>query len=110
MSPTEALATVPLFRRLTKEHLAAIARAAVPASLRPGELVIRQGETGQALYVILTGAAEGRVAASGSSKAASRSFGPGDYFGETAVLEPAPSAATVVTTKASQLIVLTQVQ
>ena len=34
-----------------------IARAAVPASLRPGELVIRQGETGQALYVILTGAA-----------------------------------------------------
>jgi putative nucleotidyltransferase with HDIG domain len=81
---------------------------AVPASLRPGELVIRQGETGQALYVIMSGAAEGRAAAAG--KAAGLSFGPGDYFGETAVLEPAPSAATVVTTKATQLLVLTQVQ
>jgi putative nucleotidyltransferase with HDIG domain len=110
MSPTEALAAVPLFRRLTKQHVAAIARAAVPASLKPGELVIRQGETGQALYVMLAGAAEGRVTGSGSAKPASVSFGPGDYFGELAVLEPAPSPATVVTTRASQLLVLTQVQ
>jgi putative nucleotidyltransferase with HDIG domain len=108
MKATEALGAVPLFQRLTKEHVAAIARAAVPASLRPGELVIRQGETGQALYVLLTGAAEGRTA--GSSKSGTTTFGPGDFFGETAVLEPAPSAATVVTTQASQLLVLTQVQ
>ncbi|HEY3107555.1 MAG TPA: HD domain-containing phosphohydrolase [Chloroflexota bacterium] len=110
MIPTEALAAVPLFRRLTKEQVAAIARVAVPAALRPGELVIRQGETGQALYVILSGAAEARVAGSGSDKAAPISFRAGDYFGETAVLEPAPSAATVVTTKATQLLVITQVQ
>jgi CRP-like cAMP-binding protein len=72
----------------------------VPASLRPGELVIRQGETGQALYVVLTGAAEGRVGASGSTQPSTVGFGPGDYFGETAVLEPSPSSLTVVTTQA----------
>jgi len=102
MSPTEALAAVPLFRRLTKEQVAAIARAAVPATLKAGELVIRQGETGQALYVLLGGAAEGRVSGSGTARSTAVSFGAGDYFGETAVLEPAPSAATVVTTRSTQ--------
>jgi HD-GYP domain-containing protein (c-di-GMP phosphodiesterase class II) len=110
LTPSEALAAVPLFRRLTKEHIASIARAAVPAALRTGELVIRQGETGQALYVLISGAAEGRVAATAATRAATMSFRSGDYFGESAVLEPAPSDATVVTTEATQLLVLTQVQ
>lgn len=110
MTPAEAVAAVPLFRRLRPEYVDAIARAAVPASLKTGELIIRQGETGQALYVVLSGAAEGRVRAATGERAAQISFGPGDYFGDMAVLEPQEAGVTVVTTKPSQLLVLTQVQ
>jgi ribonuclease P protein subunit RPR2 len=110
VSPADAIAAVPLFRRLNRDHLGAIASASVSATLRAGELVIRQGETGQALYIVLEGAAEGTVAPTSGRQPRPTKYAVGDHFGDSAVLEPAPSAATVVTTEPSRLLVLTQVQ
>ena len=112
MTPSDPLGQVPLFRRLRSEHLAAIMRAATNATYSPGEEVLHQGQTGQALYVLLSGAAESRSVPpegqTGQIKIAKLTRG--DYFGETAVLEPAPSNATVTITEPSELLVLTQVQ
>lgn len=111
MSPTEALAAVPLFRRLRPEQIAELAEAAQVGWRGPGDMLLKQEEIGQALYVLLDGAAQGTTASRRpGQEPRSQSFSTGDYFGEMAVLDPAPSTWTVTLTQPSQVLVLTQVQ
>ena len=64
------------------------------------ELVV-EGEEGNALYLLLDGAAQ--VYRGGHLVG---ELGSGDYFGELALLNPSPRAATVVTTASSEVAVL----
>ncbi|HEY3080120.1 MAG TPA: HD domain-containing phosphohydrolase [Chloroflexota bacterium] len=107
LTPTDGLLNVPLFRRLRPEQLAALAEAASVDWRQPDEVLLKQDETGQAVYVLLEGAASTRLT---PGERRSSSFSAGDYFGELSVLEPAPSAWTVTITQPSRVLVLTQVQ
>ena len=111
MSPTEALAALPLFRRLRPEQVAHLADAAQVSWRETGDTLLKQDEIGQALYVLLDGAAQGTTAARRPGQEPRvQSFSTGDYFGEMAVLDPAPSTWTVTVTQPSQVLMLTQVQ
>lgn len=102
---------MPLFRRLRPEQIAALARAAAVAERQPGDVLLKQDEIGQALYVLLDGAAQGTtITRRPGADVKPRSFASGDYFGEIAILDPAPSTWTVTVTKPSQVLILTQVQ
>jgi HD-GYP domain-containing protein (c-di-GMP phosphodiesterase class II) len=103
------LGSVPLFRRLQPDQLAAVESAATVAAFLGGETLLQQGQIGQALYFVLSGALEGRTTPADGSAPTTRELARGDYFGEMAVLEPAPSPATYVVTRPSRLLVLTQV-
>ena len=96
------LANVPLFRACSKQDLRAIARLADYDTCRPGEVLVKEGQRGNELFVIVDGEAE--VRRSGKKMA---TLTAGDYFGELAVLRPAPRTATVVATTDMGVLIVT---
>ena len=92
------LANVPIFSGCSKRELAVIARAAKEVSHREGTVIAREGERGIGLFLIL----EGRCTVSIGGKAKAK-LGPGDFFGEVALLDGGPRTATVTATSPVRL-------
>jgi CRP-like cAMP-binding protein len=90
---TELLAEVGLFSKCTARQRRTIARHAQIAELPAGVDLIKEGEPGDALFVILDG--EAMVHREGVEL---DRVGPGAYFGEMAILDGEPRSATVVAT------------
>lgn len=84
------IANVPLFSECSKRELGVIAHAAKEVTHRGGITIAREGERGIGLFVILEGECE--VTIGGRRKA---KLGPGDFFGEIALLDGGPRTATV---------------
>jgi HEAT repeat protein len=87
-----ALRRVPLFSELAPEDLQRIAASAVEHLYPSGEALVREGEPGNELVVIV----EGTVRVVRADGQLIRTYGPGDHIGELAVLRHRPRAATVV--------------
>ena len=98
---TARLAAIPLFSGLEDEDLAAIASAASEVEAGEGESVATEGDFGHALYAVESGTAE--VTSDGMKLG---TLGPGDVFGEIAVLASGRRTATVVATSPMRLIAL----
>ncbi|MDQ4064577.1 MAG: cyclic nucleotide-binding domain-containing protein [Actinomycetota bacterium] len=90
---TQLLAQVPLFSGCTSSELETIARAGKQVAHPDGEVIAREGESGYGLHVLLEG--EARVEVKGEPR---RILGPGQFFGELALLDKGPRTATVVAT------------
>ena len=86
----EALGEVGLFERCTKRELGTIARHLETVDLADGTELVTQGGPGDALFVILEGEVVVERDGDGISTA-----GPGDHFGELALLDGQPRSATV---------------
>jgi CRP-like cAMP-binding protein len=86
----DLLAPVGLFSKCSKGELRTIARHAETVSLGPEVDLTTQGAAGDAFYVILDGTADVLV-----DGAAVNQLGPGDWFGELALLDGAPRSSTV---------------
>ena len=97
----DQLADVALFSRCTRRERATVARHMETATLAEGTTLIEEGEEGDALFVILDGAAT--VRRKGVDVA---SVGPGSWFGELALLDGEPRSATVVATAPTKVAVL----
>jgi CRP/FNR family cyclic AMP-dependent transcriptional regulator len=90
------LRRVPLFERLEPEDLQRVAAVADERSFQPGTTIVREGEVGSELFVILEGRVRvARVEADGSERQLT-TYAAGDHFGELAVLLERPRVATVV--------------
>jgi CRP/FNR family cyclic AMP-dependent transcriptional regulator len=89
------LAKVPLFGGLSQTHLRSIAALAEEVRYSPGRMIVRTGSPGAAFYVIVEGTAKvvrGKIA----SAKGTWELGPGDFFGEMALLDGGPRTASVV--------------
>ena len=89
------LAKVPLFSGLSQTHLRALAQLAEEVRYSPGRMIVRTGTPGIAFYVIVEGTAKvvrGKIASAKGTWA----LGPGDFFGEMALLDGGPRTASVV--------------
>lgn len=92
---TDAMAQVRLvasglFAGLSPDLLATLATALRPQLVRPGQSIVREGDHGDRFYVIAQGHVE--VLVDGKTV---RVQGPGEFFGEIALLRDTPRSATV---------------
>jgi CRP-like cAMP-binding protein len=97
------LRNVPLFSRCTGRELRIVARHAEPVRLPAGSVLFREGDDGDAFFVVLEGTAEVRK---GQSDRKVNALGPGAWFGELALLDAAPRSASVVAATELELAVL----
>ena len=84
------LRSIAMFRPLDPPTLERLAGALLPLDVPEGEPVVRQGEAGDRLYLI----AEGTVEVTRDGRSVTK-LGPGDHFGEIALLRDVPRNATV---------------
>jgi CRP-like cAMP-binding protein len=85
-----ALAKVPLFDGVSAESMARLVASTSEQDFAAGDFMLRQGQIGSGLFVILAGSA--RVLR-GSDEVAR--LGPGDFVGELSVIDQIPRLASV---------------
>ena len=87
---TQLLRRVPLFADLERKELEEIARSLRERTFAAGETVLTEGHAGIGFFVIAGG--EARVTVGGQERAR---LGPGDHFGEIALVVGSERTATV---------------
>ncbi|MFZ0043519.1 MAG: MFS transporter, partial [Solirubrobacteraceae bacterium] len=100
-TPDDFLGTVPIFSELEPELRQALADRVRVVKVAAGDWLFRQGEHGDALYVVRAGRLQ---AVNEPSGAVVRELGRGDAVGELALLTGAPRAAGVRAMRNSELI------
>ena len=93
---------VPLFSRLSKSELRDLAMLADEIDLRDGKEMTRQGAAGREFFVLLEGTADVR-----KNGRKINTLGPGDFFGEIALVSREPRTATVTATSPVRTLVIT---
>jgi CRP/FNR family cyclic AMP-dependent transcriptional regulator len=89
-TPEEILARVPLFSMLRKKELAKLAQNAHDRTFPPGTVITDEDREGASFGVI----ADGQAAVSVHGRAA-RTLGPGEYFGEMALIDHSYRSAKI---------------
>ena len=95
------LDTVPMFSPLPLAVKEQLAGRLIPLSVDAGELVINEGDAGDRFYIVVSGELE---VIKGGRRVIAR--GPGDYFGEIALLRGVPRTATVTALSRAELYAL----
>ena len=96
------LSSIPMFRSCTTEQLDRLAELGTAVNATDSDIV-REGDRGDDFFVITSG--KGRVTRGGREVA---ELGPGDYFGELSLFDPAPRNATVTAVGAMSLVSLSR--
>lgn len=96
------LTPLPLFAGLDKHQATKVTRLGTPVGVKPGRVLTEQGRAGTEFFVIVSGFARCDI----DSRVVAR-FGPGDWFGEVALLDGGPRTATVTVVTPMEVIVFT---
>ncbi len=104
---SQHVGTLPLLRSLTEKERQTFLGTCTVLKCRRGETIIRPGEQGNELFVLLSGIVEVRGEKDGKSYSLA-SFGPGQIFGEISFISSVPRTACINALTDIELIVLTQ--
>jgi len=99
---TELIRKVPLFARCSRAELKEIAKLADEIDLAEGKEMTREGAPGREFFVLLEGTADVKK---NSRKV--NTLGPGDFFGEIALVSHEPRTATVIASSPIRALVIT---
>ena len=94
--PTRLLRGVPILAALPELVVERLARDAAPAAFPAGATIVREGDPGDRFYVVQSGEVE----------ILGRRFGPGESFGEIALLRDVPRTATATAVTDVELVTL----
>ena len=90
----DELRSTPLFADVPDKHLLKLAEAAVPLHLNPGEILLREGDHAEELFVLVSGELE-ITKHSGNAEIPLTRVGPGSIQGEMAAFERGQRMASV---------------
>lgn len=99
----DILTRMPLFRTLSDREILRLLQVTVIQAYRDGEVIIREGDIGEDLFIVLAGEVKVKKGDTDLARLA-----PGEHFGEMALIRNQPRSATVTSNGDSELIVLSR--
>jgi CRP-like cAMP-binding protein len=106
----ETLAGIPFFSGLDAESLERIGRGLRTRRFRRSEVIFHQGDPGDALFIVMSGAIKIMLPSDTGDEAILATLRPGDVFGELALLDGAPRSATAVALEPTETLILPRLQ
>ncbi len=109
MDIVDMLERTPIFSELTKRDLNALAQTARQRRYAPGEVIVKEGGDAVGCFIVASGEVEVvKGLDSPDQKEVLATLGPGDFFGEMAIIDDAPRSATVKAIKETECIAITR--
>jgi CRP/FNR family transcriptional regulator, cyclic AMP receptor protein len=108
MAVEDTLATVELFEDLAKEDLARLAKVTVVRDYKKGDIIVKEGETGVAFYVIAKGRVEVIKGLGSDHEQVLETLKAGSFFGEMALLDNHVRSSSVRAAEDCQCLVMTK--
>ena len=96
MDDAAFLRQIKIFRDLSEQEAHDLVQSGKKERFQPGEVIFHKGEPGDALAILLQGAVTIPVVDDDGNRRFSAYLGPGDFFGEMALLTGAPRTADVI--------------
>jgi len=91
----EFLQTVRLFREVDRPALLALTARMRERKLRKGQVLFREGDQGEEMFLVRDGSILVSKAVTGKVEQVLARFGPGDFFGEMSLFDRSPRSATI---------------
>lgn len=104
------LKNVPIFSGLSDNELATIEQHAISRSYPKNSIIINEGDQTDSLYVVLTGKVKVYLSDESGKEVILNIQGPGQYFGELALVDDAERSASVITMEKSTFLVITKAE
>jgi CRP/FNR family transcriptional regulator, cyclic AMP receptor protein len=102
----QLLAQVPLFCELSKRHLKRLASSAIQREYPSGTTIVRQGDPGVGLYLLIRGRALVWQSLPNGTDRRLAILGSSELFGEMALLDGVPRSASVTAREATSALVI----
>jgi CRP-like cAMP-binding protein len=106
----ETLTSVPFFSGLDEAGLESVGRTVRSRRFRRGEVIFHQGDPGDALFIVMSGAIKISLPSDTGDEAILATLRAGDVFGELALLDGAPRSATAISLEPTETLVLPRQQ
>jgi CRP-like cAMP-binding protein len=100
---TERLNKVDIFAPLSDEETERLAESSKVRVYAPGEAIVRMGQEGTSMFVIMRGSVEVNIAHAGATKVINK-LGENDFFGEMSLLTGEPRTATVIAVEETEVL------
>jgi CRP-like cAMP-binding protein len=100
---------VPLFEGISDRHLRSLSKWTSTRRYDGGQAIVSQGQTGLGLYCIQSGTVKVTISGPGGDQEL-RQMGPGETFGELALLDDKPRSATVTALEPTTAVLLDKSQ
>ena len=104
----ELLKKVPLFSDLTAQEIKLVVASGSRRKFQAKNLIFQEGDPGDHLIIILTGKVKILLSGKDGQDFILSIFGPGEFFGEMAILESAPRSASAFTVQPCEFFLLGQ--
>jgi len=105
----ETLRRVPLFEGISDRHLRSLSKWTSTRRYDGGRAIVSQGQTGLGLYCIQSGTVKVTISGPAGDQEL-RQMGPGETFGELALLDDKPRSATVTALEPTTAVLLDKSQ
>ena len=102
------LKNIPLFSCLTDSELTAIEKVAVKKTFPKNTILLSEGDSTDALYVICEGKVKVTIDDNEGKELILSILGTGEYFGEMSLLDDEPRSASVTTKETTQLLIISK--
>ena len=106
MDEREVLRTVPIFSELSDEDITSLAHLAIRKRYPKDTVVFFENEEGDFFFTILEGRIKVTILGDDGREVILSVLGPGDFFGEMALLDNEPRSATAIAVEESELLSL----